>query len=78
MGIIHKGKLLAIGSPNELKERLGKYVVEHIDRDGKLIQWICQTKEEAYQIVQEKKIPLTIRVINLEDVFINFTGRRIE
>ncbi len=78
VGIIHKGKLLAIGSPEELKERLGKFVVEHIDGNGKLIQWICKTKEEAYQLIQEKKIPLTIRAINLEDVFINFTGRRIE
>jgi len=77
VGIIHKGKLIAIGTPSELKEKLGRFVVEHINGDGRLIQWICKTEKEAYQLIQEKKIPLTIRHINLEDVFINLTGRKI-
>mgnify|MGYP001773622517 CR=1 FL=1 len=78
VSIIHRGKLLAIGTPCELKERIGRFVVEHINGDGRLIQWICKTKEEAYQLMQEKKIPFSVRPINLEDVFINLTGRRIE
>lgn len=77
VGIIHRGKLIAIGTPSELKEKLGRFVVEHINGDGRLIQWICKTEKEAYQLIQEKKIPLTIRHINLEDVFINLTGRKI-
>ncbi|MCS7279848.1 MAG: ABC transporter ATP-binding protein [Thermodesulfobacteriaceae bacterium] len=78
VGIIHKGKLMAIGTPLELKEGLGRFVVEHINGDGKLIQWIFKTEEEAYKLVQEKRIPVSIRRVNLEDVFINLTGKRIE
>lgn len=78
IGIIHKGKIIAMGTPSELKEGLGRFVVEHINGDGKLFQWICKTEEEAYRLVQEKKIPVTVRKINLEDVFINLTGRKIE
>lgn len=78
VGIIHRGKLLAIGTPLELKEGLGRFVVEHINGDGKLIQWIFKTEEEAYKLIQEKRIPVNIRRVNLEDVFINLTGKRIE
>lgn len=78
VGIIHQGKLIALGSPSELKDGLGRFVVEHINGDGKLIQWICKSKEEAYSLIHEKKIPLSIRAINLEDVFINLTGKRLD
>lgn len=52
--------------------------MELINGDGSIIQWICKTEEEAYKLVQDKKIPVTIRRVNWEDVFINITGRRIE
>jgi len=78
VGIIHKGKLIALGTPSALKEGLGRFVVEHINGDGKLIQWFCRTKEEAYKLIEEKEIPLSIRPLNLEDVFINLTGKRLD
>lgn len=78
VGIIHKGKLIALGTPAELKEKLGRLVVEHIDEEGKIFQHICKTEEEALQVLTKIKIPATIRPINLEDVFINLTGRKIE
>lgn len=78
VGIIHKGKLIAIGTPGELKEALGRFIVEHINGDGKLIQWVCKTEEEAYKLVRDQKLPVTVRRVNLEDVFINLTGRRME
>lgn len=78
VGIIHKGRLIALGTPAELKEKLGRLVVEHIDEEGKIFQHICKTEEEALQVLTKIKIPATIRPINLEDVFINLTGRKIE
>lgn len=78
VGIIHQGKLIAVGPPNELKGRLGEFVLEHIDTEGRLHQWFCKDKEEAYGLVKEKGIPLTVRKVNLEDVFIALTGRKME
>lgn len=78
VGIINEGRLIAIGTPLELKERLGKFVVEHIDEEGRIYQHICKTEEEALRIVTQIKIPATVRPVNLEDVFISLTGKRIE
>lgn len=78
VGIIHQGKLIAVGPPDELKGRLGEFVLEHIDAEGRLHQWFCNDKDEAYGLVKEKGIPMSVRRVNLEDVFIALTGRKIE
>lgn len=78
VAIIHEGKIIAMGTPDELKSRLGEFVLEHIDAEGRLHQWFCKDQEEAYGFVREKGIPLTIRKVNLEDVFIALTGRKMK
>lgn len=78
VAIIHEGKIIAMGTPDELKSRLGEFVLEHIDAKGRLHQWFCKDQEEAYGFVREKGIPLTIRKVNLEDVFIALTGRKMK
>lgn len=78
VGILSKGKLIAIDSPNNLKASVGEYVVDSVDGDGKLIQHICKTLEDAHKIAKELRGGVTIRRSNLEDVFIKLTGERIE
>ncbi|MEW6215686.1 MAG: ATP-binding cassette domain-containing protein, partial [Nitrospirota bacterium] len=78
VGILSKGRLIALNSPTDLKSIVGEYVVERIDGDGRLIQRICRSREEAYELARENETPLTIRKSNLEDVFIKLTGERIE
>ncbi len=78
VGILSKGRLIALNSPTDLKSTVGEYVVERIDGDGRLIQRICRSRGEAYELARENETPLTIRKSNLEDVFIKLTGERIE
>lgn len=78
VGILSHGKLIAVGSPDELKREVGEYVVEFIDKDGRLISKICKTKEEAYEIAKNGNDRVTIRKSNLEDVFVKLTGERIK
>ncbi len=77
VGILSHGKLIALGTPEELKREVGEFVVEYLDKEGRSTSSICQKKEEAYEIAKSKNDRVTIRKTNLEDVFVKLTGERI-
>lgn len=76
--ILFKGRLIALDTPGNLKSSVGEYIVEFIDAEGRLVQDICKSRDEAHEIAKQKKSSVTIRKSNLEDVFIKLTGGRIE
>lgn len=78
VGILAKGALIALDTPHHLKSSVGDYIVEYIDAEGKLIQHICKSRGEAYEIAKHQPNSVTVRKSNLEDVFIKLTGERIE
>jgi len=78
VGILDKGTLIALETPNDLKGTVGEYVVEFVNHEGKLVQQMCKDREEANNLVLCTDCELTIRKSNLEDVFIKLTGERIE
>ncbi|MEW6161697.1 MAG: ATP-binding cassette domain-containing protein, partial [Nitrospirota bacterium] len=81
VGILSRGRLIALDNPQNLKATVGEYVVEFLDGDGKLIQHICKNRDDAHETaktVRQKSDGVTIRRSNLEDVFIKLTGERIE
>jgi ABC-2 type transport system ATP-binding protein len=78
VGILTKGRLIALDTPQSLKAIVGEYVVEFIDPEGKLRQQICRSPEEAHELAKQRQNGVTIRKTNLEDVFVRLTGERIE
>jgi ABC-2 type transport system ATP-binding protein len=78
VGILSKGKLIALDTPDNLKKTVGGYSVDVIDPEGKLQQYMFRTQEEAHEKAKEFPNRVTIRRSNLEDVFIKLTGGRIE
>lgn len=78
VGVLSKGKLIALDSPQNLMATVGEYAVEFINNDGRLIQHICRTRDDALEIARGRDDGVTIRKSNLEDVFIKLTGERIE
>jgi len=78
VGILSHGVLIALGTPAELKRQVGEYVVEFMDRDGRLLSEICHSRQQAYEIAQKRSDGVTIRRSNLEDVFVKLTGERIK
>jgi ABC-2 type transport system ATP-binding protein len=78
VGILSKGRLIALDTPQSLKAMVGEYVVESISLEGKLLQQICRNPEEAHRLARQRENGVTIRKTNLEDVFIKLTGERIE
>ncbi len=76
--ILAKGELIALDTPEQLKRSVGDHIVEYVDTQGRLVQHICKSREEAHDIARQENSSVTIRKSNLEDVFIKLTGGRIE
>jgi ABC-2 type transport system ATP-binding protein len=78
VGILAKGSLIALDTPANLRARVGEYVVEYVNSEGKLIQQIYRSREDAHAAAKDRENSVTVRKTNLEDVFIRLTGERIE
>lgn len=81
VGILSKGSLIALDTPDNLKAAVGRYVVEFLEKDGRLIQRICKNYNNARKvtkIVRERGKGVIRRRSNLEDVFVKLTGESIE
>lgn len=78
IGILSKGRLIAVDTPDNLKSIVGRYVVDIIDEEGHLTQKIFKSRQEAHEFSSKlSNCSVTIRKSNLEDVFIKITGERI-
>jgi len=78
VGILSRGRLIALDTPKNLKAMVGEYVVEFSKKDGSIEWVICKDREEAHKVAMGINNNVTIRKSNLEDVFIKLTGERIE
>lgn len=78
IGVLRKGKLIALDTSTALKEMVGPYVVDQIDDAGHLIQHTAHSREEAHEVTRSLENECTVRKTNLEDVFVKLTGERIE
>jgi ABC-2 type transport system ATP-binding protein len=81
VGVIHEGRLIALGSPMELRCKVGLHTVVTVAEDGKVSYKYFPSKEEAAKYVQN--LPNNVRTIvvresNLEDIFIELTGRGVK
>lgn len=80
VGIIHQGRLIALGKPVELRQKLGLFTVETLANNTKTRYNYFPTKEAAKRYVQNLPPELKtiiIRESNLEDVFVELTGQKV-
>ncbi len=79
VAIIDKGKILQMGTPTELCEAIGAFTVE-FDGESKVREYrYFPTREIAKEFAQNvgEDVNPYIRKTNLEDVFLEATGRKI-
>lgn len=76
VGILARGRLIALGSVSELKGRIGDFVVEY-QEDGITRYQLCKNRAEANAFSGDLTGSVVIRESNLEDVFVQLTGERI-
>jgi ABC-2 type transport system ATP-binding protein len=80
VGIIHEGHLIALGSPLELRQRLGLVTVETLsnNKDTHYIYFPDRTAATSYaQGLPPDVKTIIVRESNLEDVFVELTGRKV-
>ena len=80
VGIIHLGHLIALGSPLELRQRLGLVTVETLsnNRDTNYHYFPDRTAATSYaQGLPPDVKTIIVRESNLEDVFVELTGRKV-
>lgn len=76
VAILNKGKLIKLDTPIELCHQLGEYVVEWdgiTNREYKFFN----SRQECTQFASTLETSTTIRHSNLEDVFVELTGRTV-
>ncbi len=78
VGIINSGKLIAEGTPDELKEKVGNFALVSTDSFGEedisYYSDMESAKKASLDVPHDRMI--SIRPTNLEDVFLELTGRR--
>lgn len=76
VAILDKGKLIALDTPEELCQRVGAYVVEWELEDG-LHGEFFNERSRATEFAATLTTTTTVRRSNLEDVFVELTGRKV-
>lgn len=76
VAILDKGKLIALNSPAELCRRLGEFVVEW-NETGVTDYRFFAKRSDASAFAGSLSADTIIRRSNLEDVFVELTGRKV-
>ncbi len=74
VAFISKGQIVTIGSPDELKNNKGRYVMEKKNGDGRTSRIFYNNRHEAEEIVRLSNNVAVLRKTALEDIFIELTG----
>lgn len=76
VAILEKGGLIALDTPVELCQRVGSYVVEWQVEDGRETRFF-QDRQSAAAFAGTIPMAATVRHSNLEDVFVELTGKKV-
>jgi len=80
VGILHQGRLIAVGKPLELRRKLGLITVETLVNNKETRYQYFADRAEATRYVQNlppEVKTIIIRDSNLEDVFVEQTGQKV-
>jgi ABC-2 type transport system ATP-binding protein len=79
VGILHEGRLIALGSPRELRQRLGLVAVEVVVDGATSYRFFADpvAARAHVQTLPSDARTLVVRDTNLEDVFVELTGRKV-
>lgn len=78
VAIIDHGRILRVGSPGELCKSIGEWAVEYRDDGRKCYRYFSDWYESrAFQDTLPREAGVVSRATNLEDVFLELTGREV-
>jgi len=77
VALMNEGKIFFCDTPESLKKQLGDYTLEYFNQDKKTEYLYFKTLKEAKDFAAGLNNNFTIRETTLEDVFYNFTNRKV-
>lgn len=77
VAIINEGNLIEIGSPENLIKKVGAIALDVFNHDD-YTTYFFGSREEALEAGSKMEGKIMVRETNLEDVFLNKTGRRVK
>ncbi|MBU0991332.1 MAG: ABC transporter ATP-binding protein [Proteobacteria bacterium] len=76
VAFIDKGTIVAVGTPHHLMEKQGAWAIDLIE-NGQVETQYFNTREDADQYNVNRHKSYTLRRVNLEDVFLTLTGKKV-
>lgn len=76
VAILNKGELIALGTPKSYLEKLGNFTVEWDGETGRSYKYFAERAAATEFASTLKDSAVLIRAANLEDAFVELTGRR--
>lgn len=76
VGLIDKGKLASVDTPEHMIAQYGTFVLEYY-RNGETRQEFYPDRQQAFDAGANLAVPFQVRETNLEDVFIRLTNRSL-
>lgn len=77
VALMDQGRIFYYDDPENLKRQLGKYTIEFFAENNITSYRYFKELEESQAFTASLKTEYTIRKVNLEDVFYNFTNRKV-
>jgi len=80
VAIIHRGQIIAIGTPLELRQKVGLWAVEFAEKNSDSRYRYFPSEEAARKFIVDlppEQKAIGLRPSNLEDIFIEYTGAKV-
>ncbi|MCU0574038.1 MAG: ABC transporter ATP-binding protein [Syntrophobacteraceae bacterium] len=77
VAFLHQGSIVAVDSPGNLMAGLGAWALDELT-NGEMDTRYFVSREEANAHVEHQQGSFSLRRVNLEDVFIALTGKRVQ
>jgi ABC-2 type transport system ATP-binding protein len=76
VAFLDEGQIVAVDAPRNLMARLGAWALDEIV-NGEMETHYFQDREEANRYIEKQIGSFSLRRVNLEDVFIHLTGKKV-
>jgi ABC-2 type transport system ATP-binding protein len=76
VAFLDQGQIVALDKPERLMARLGAWAIDQVNAEGLHTSYFA-SREEASALSSTQASELTLRRVNLEDVFLDLTGKKV-
>jgi ABC-2 type transport system ATP-binding protein len=76
VAFLEEGRIVALDTPQKLMEGLGRWALDRV-ADGGMETGYFRDREEAARQIAGQEGSFSVRRVNLEDVFISVTGKKV-